>query len=79
MIKCELGLTEVKGPKEIVLAEFSTLCFYILHLCDKNITSEELKERLKQAIETKPEDVEEPSDEETALALAILSLLSKED
>ena len=72
MIKCELGITEVKGHKDVVLAEFSTICFYMLHLCDKNITSEELKEKLNEAIETKPE-------EETALALAILSLLSKED
>lgn len=79
MIKCELGMVEVKGPKEIVLAEFSTLCFYMLHLCDKNITSEELKEELKEAIETKPENVKEHSDEEKALALVILSLLSKED
>ena len=79
MIKCELGMTEVKGPKEIVLAEFSTLCVYILHLCDKNITSEELKKELNEAIETKPEDVKEHSDKERTLALAILSLLSKED
>lgn len=79
MIKCELGIIEVKGPKEIVLAEFSTLCFYMLHFCDKNITGEELKEKLKEAIETKPGNVKECSDEETAFALAILSLLSKED
>lgn len=79
MIKCELGITEVKGHKDVVLAEFSTICFYILHLCDKNITSEELKEKLNEAIETKPEDVKEHTDEETAFALAILSLLSKED
>lgn len=79
MIKCELGITEVKGHKDVVLAEFSTICFYMLHLCDKNITSEELKEELNEAIGTKPEDVKQHSDEETALASAILSLLSKED
>lgn len=79
MIKCELGMTEVKGHKDVVLAEFSTMCFYMLHLCDKNITSEELKEKLNEAIETKPEDVKEHIGDETTLILAILRLMSKED
>lgn len=76
MIRCNIGALKIEGPKELIKAELSTIVFALKN--EKILTEEDINEAVKDAIETKEEDIKNVSDEFIDKLKKILDILEED-